>query len=248
MPGTALKYGSAYRRAKIYINISFISFFHARPDFYSLCDYVTEARHQLQDNAHNPSTQSNNMKKLSALIIIGFLPFNSALAVDTEQLTQTSRAAAKALGGELKSTLQASMKASGPVDSIVVCNVDAPNIAKKVSEDKGLRVARTSLKFRNQANKPDAWEKSVLEQFEQRKANGEPIKTLEFSEVSEIDGRKVFRYMKAIPTGDVCLKCHGTNIAEPVAARINSLYPNDKATGFSKGDIRGAFTVTQTIN
>jgi hypothetical protein len=140
------------------------------------------------------------------------------------------------------------MKASGPVDSITVCNIDAPNIAKKVSTDKGMKVARTSLKFRNQSNQPDAWEKSVLEQFQQRKEKGEAVKTLEFSEVSEVDGKKVFRYMKAIPTGDVCLKCHGSNIAEPVSAKINSLYPNDKATGFKKGDIRGAFTVTQTIN
>ena len=188
------------------------------------------------------------MKKLSLFIIIGLFPFSQAMAVDTEQLTQKSRAAAKALGGELKATLQASMKASGPVDSIAVCNVDAPNIAKKVSTDKGMKVARTSLKFRNEANQPDAWEKAVLEQFEQRKAKGEPVKTMEFSEVTDVDGKKAFRYMKAIPTGDVCLKCHGGNIAEPVVSKLNSLYLNDKARGFNKGDIRGAFTVTQSIN
>jgi hypothetical protein len=188
------------------------------------------------------------MKKSIIFAIAAFIPFNQALATDTEQLTQNSRAAAKVLGGELKATLQASMKAGGPVDSITVCNIDAPNIANKVSTAKGMKVARTSLKFRNQSNQPDAWEKSVLEQFEQRKAKGEAIKTLEFSEVSDVDGKKTFRYMKAIPTGDVCLKCHGGNIAEPVSAKINSLYPNDKATGFNKGDIRGAFTVTQSIN
>ena len=188
------------------------------------------------------------MKILSAFFILGLLPFNSALAVDTEHLSQQSRAAAKALGSELKATLQAAMKASGPLDAITVCNVDAPNIAKRISAGKGMKVARTSLKFRNQTNSPDAWEKSVLNQFEQRKAKGEPVNNLEFSEVSEVGGRKVFRYMKAIPTGDVCLKCHGSNIAEPVAAKLNSLYPDDKATGFNKGDIRGAFTVIQDIN
>ncbi|MCK5359974.1 MAG: DUF3365 domain-containing protein [Gammaproteobacteria bacterium] len=188
------------------------------------------------------------MKKLSLLFIAALIPFNHALAVEPEQLTQNSRAAVKALGGELKATLQASMKANGPVDSITVCNIDAPNIAKKVSTDKGMKVARTSLKFRNETNQPDAWEKAVLEQFQQRKEKGEAVKTLDFSEVSDIDGKKVFRYMKAIPTGDVCLACHGENIKEPVSAKINSLYPDDKATGFNKGDIRGAFTVTQTIN
>ena len=188
------------------------------------------------------------MKKIFAYIIISFLPFSQALAVDTEQLTQKSRAAIKALGGELKSTLQASMKAKGPIDSISVCNTEAPEISNKISEAKGLSVARTSLKYRNQENKPDEWEKSVLEQFEQRKAKGEAVKPMDYSELTEIGGKKVFRYMKAIPTAEVCLKCHGSNVALPIAAKINSLYPDDKATGFKKGDIRGAFTVIQPIN
>lgn len=188
------------------------------------------------------------MKKISFFIIIGLLPFSQAMAVDTEQLTQSSRAAVKALGGELKNTLQTSMKANGPVESITLCHSVAMPITNTISTAQSMKVARTSLKYRNQDNKPDAWEQSVLEQFEQRKSSGEDVEKMEFGEVSELDGKQVFRYMKAIPAGDVCLKCHGENIAEPVAARINSLYPADMATGFKKGDIRGAFTVIQTIN
>jgi hypothetical protein len=188
------------------------------------------------------------MKKLFAYIIISLLSVSQALAADTEQLREKSRAAAKALGGELKSTLQASMKASGPIESISMCQVKAPEIANKISQSKGMKVARTSLKYRNQANKPDAWEKSVLEKFEQRKAKGEAVKTIEFSELTEQNGETVFRYMKAIPTSEVCLSCHGSNVPQPVASKINSLYPDDKATGFNKGDIRGAFSVTLSVN
>lgn len=186
------------------------------------------------------------MKKILAYIIISFIPFSQALAVDTEQLTQNSRIAVKALGSELKSILQASMKASGPVDSISVCNIEAPQISNNISKAKGMSVARTSLKYRNQENKPDDWEKSVLEQFEQRKAKGEDVKTMEFSELTEDKGKKVFRYMKAIPTAEVCLKCHGNNVAQPIANKINSLYPDDKATGYNLGDIRGAFSIIQS--
>ena len=187
------------------------------------------------------------MKKLAAYFILAVLPFSQALAVDTKQLTQDSRTAVKTLGGQLKSTLQTSMKADGPVKSVAMCQLEAPKIADKVTKDQGMSVARTSLKYRNTENKPDDWEKSVLEQFEQRKAKGESVKTMEFSEVMEQDGKKEFRYMKAIPTAEVCLKCHGSDVAEPIANRINSLYPDDKATGFKEGDIRGAFTVTQDI-
>ncbi len=51
--------------------------------------------------------------------------------------------------------------------------------------------------------------------------------------------------MKAIPTGPLCLACHGETLAAPVAEKIGELYPADKATGFREGDIRGAFVVTK---
>lgn len=187
------------------------------------------------------------MKKLPLVVFVGFLPFGTSWAVDTEKMTKDSREAIKMLGGELKATLQSSMKANGPLESISVCNIEASKIASRISKEKGLTVGRTSLKQRNVANKPDAWEKSVLEQFEDRKAAGENPKDLDYSEVVDYDDGKAFRYMKAIPTGDVCLSCHGTNIAEPLAKKITSIYPDDKATGFNKGDIRGAFTVITPI-
>lgn len=188
------------------------------------------------------------MRKITAYMIVSLLPLGQVQAVDINQQEQKSRAAIKMLAEELKSTLQASMKANGTLESVAVCRVEAPKIAEKVSQQNGISVARTSLRYRNQANKPDAWERSVLEQFEQRKIKGEEVDTLDFSEVTELDGKNVFRYMKAIPTAEICLSCHGSNIPEPLAAKINSLYPDDNATGFSLGDIRGAFTAIQTVD
>lgn len=188
------------------------------------------------------------MKKLSVYLIIGFMPFSQLLAAETEQLTQNSRIAIQALGSELKQTLQSSIKTKGPIESIAVCQLEAPKIASRISEENQLSISRTSLKVRNPANKPDAWEKTVLKQFEQRKVKGEAVKSLDYSEVTVKDGQKVFRYMKAIPTGEVCLMCHGTNVSQPLTAKIESLYPDDKATGFKAGDIRGAFTVIQAMD
>jgi hypothetical protein len=187
------------------------------------------------------------MKKFTAIVLASLLPISISWAADTEKMTKDSREAIKMLGGELKATLQASMKANGPIESISVCNIEAMKISQRISEEKGLNVGRTSLKHRNIANKPDAWEKSVLEQFEKRKAAGESPKDMDYSEVVDYEDGKAFRYMKAIPTGDVCLSCHGTTIAEPLVKKITSIYPDDKATGFNKGDIRGAFTVITPI-
>ena len=66
---------------------------------------------------------------------------------------------------------------------------------------------------------------------------------IDHAEIVEIDGAKRFRYMKAIPTGGVCVACHGASLNPKVAAKLDSLYPGDKARGFKPGDIRGAFTV-----
>ena len=49
--------------------------------------------------------------------------------------------------------------------------------------------------------------------------------------------------MKAIPTGKPCLTCHGAEIKSNIVAKINELYPYDKAKNFKVGDIRGAFSV-----
>jgi len=181
-------------------------------------------------------------------IIITLLSFTLAHASDTEQLTAESRAAVKALATELKATLKASMKSEGPLAAISVCYTKALILAEEISAEKSMKVARTSLRTRNDANAPDLWESFVLEQFEKRKEAGEAIKTLEYSEITQRNGDRVFRYMKAIPTDDVCLMCHGQHIPDNLSVKLKEFYPNDKATGFSKGDIRGAFTVTRVID
>ena len=187
------------------------------------------------------------MKKHYLLVIAGLLATSLVHAENTDQLTNETRSAIKALGAELKATLQSSMKAEGPLKAISVCNTEAPKLAAKVSAEKGMEVGRTSLKVRNELNAPDQWELSVMEQFEHRKAEGEPVNMIEYSEVMQHNGNKVFRYMKAIPTDDVCLMCHGEQIPENLSTELKRLYPNDQATGFKKGDIRGAFTAVKIL-
>ena len=182
-------------------------------------------------------------------ILLGaILGISSVTAMaDNEMMIKQSRQAVKALATELKAELMAAMQSAGPNEAIKVCNTRAPQISKKISEQQGLSVRRTSLKTRNSDNKADDWEHSVLQQFEQRKRDGEPVKTLEYSQITEYQGKRAFRYMKAIPAGEVCMTCHGENISQELRARIRQLYPEDKATGFRVGDIRGAFTVVKPL-
>lgn len=150
--------------------------------------------------------------------------------------------------GNLKGELEQAMKAGGPVNAINVCKGRAPMIAHETSAKYGWDVGRTSLKLRNAAvNKPDDWELGVLKQFEERKAKGEDVTSMDYTEVVDQGGKKTFRYMKAIPTQDLCLNCHGAEIKPEVAAELDKLYPGDEARGFKVGDIRGAFTLSKPL-
>ena len=53
--------------------------------------------------------------------------------------------------------------------------------------------------------------------------------------------------MKAIPTADLCLACHGESINPDIAAAIDEAYPEDQARGFKSGDIRGAFSLSKPL-
>ena len=155
-----------------------------------------------------------------------------------------ARGAVKGLAESLRPALVEALKAGGPVAAIEACQSAAPGIADKQSETHGLKVGRTALLVRNPGNAPDAWERKVLESFAAKIEAGTAPDTLDVAETVEENGRKTFRYMKAIPmAAEPCMACHGTELKPEIAAEIAKRYPQDKAVGFTPGKLRGAFTV-----
>jgi hypothetical protein len=55
-------------------------------------------------------------------------------------------------------------------------------------------------------------------------------------------------YVEPIGIKPLCLACHGEALAPDVAARIGELYPKDRATGFTEGDLRGVFWVEYPVS
>lgn len=169
-----------------------------------------------------------------------------AFSAHADPRVDEARALVKEFASSLQGELKQAMKAGGAIQAIEVCHSRAPEIAAELSTREGWEVARTSLKRRNAGNAPDAWEREVLQQFEARKAAGEPPAQIEYSETVSEGGETVFRYMKAIPTQQVCLACHGGDAVAPeVADRIATYYPDDQARGYAEGDLRGAFSLTR---
>ena len=168
--------------------------------------------------------------------------------VDTEAEISAAKTSIKQFAVALKTELKAAMQAGGPVAAIGVCNEKAIPITQQVSTEQGIMLTRVSLKNRNPDNAPNEWQTSVLEDFEARKAAGSDVGSIAWSETVTVDGVQEFRFMKAIPTAAVCLACHGSNLAPEVSQALAELYPKDLATGFSEGDIRGAFVATRTLS
>ena len=167
-------------------------------------------------------------------------------AAALEAFAQESRATVKSFAGSLQGALKGAIQEGGPAHAIPVCNLKAPEIAKGLSVE-GRKVGRTSHRVRNPDNAPDAWEAGILEDFMARAAAGEDLKTMEQTAVVEGAEGPTLRYMKAIPVGEVCLACHGGEIAPEIQARLDETYPEDQATGFALGELRGAFSISKPL-
>lgn len=149
-----------------------------------------------------------------------------------------SRAIASEFQQSLGSALKGAMAEGGPVHALDVCQQQAPAIADAVSTAHGAEVGRTALRVRNPANAPDEEATAVLKEFQARLAAGEAAP----EHFERRDGGSA-RYMKAIVMQPMCTVCHGAALAEPVAQDIAARYPEDEATGFEPGELRGAFLI-----
>lgn len=166
-------------------------------------------------------------------------------------LMTEARAAATSLPPRLVTALNEEIARSGPEGAIPVCRDMAPKMAKEIVASTGWQLKRVTLKARNpERATPDAWERKVLEEFDRRAAAGENPAKLEKGEmVEQADGTRAFRYAKALPTQPLCLNCHGAadKLTPAVKARLAEHYPQDRATGYSEGQIRGAIVATKPL-
>ncbi|MBI5899906.1 MAG: DUF3365 domain-containing protein [Rhodocyclales bacterium] len=171
-----------------------------------------------------------------------------ALADDSALIAETKKTAL-AIPPKLLQMLQEEIDKGDYHGAIAACNDKAPKMAATASQNTGWAIRRVSLKNRNPKAVPDAWERAALEDFDRRRATGEPGATLEKAEIVSEGEKRVLRYMKALPTQGLCLNCHGAEdkLAPAVKVRLTELYPNDKATGYSEGQIRGALTVKRPL-
>ena len=145
--------------------------------------------------------------------------------------------------------MQTAVSEQGPVGAISVCKEKAPQLLQDMRRQTGWIIRRVSLKTRNPATgTPDAWETRQLAGFNIQVANG--AKQLEVGEVvTAPDGKRSYRYMKALPVVEVCLSCHGDvdSLSADLKTALARDYPHDRATGYATGQVRGALSVIRPL-
>ena len=53
--------------------------------------------------------------------------------------------------------------------------------------------------------------------------------------------------MQAQGAEAICLTCHGENLAQPVIDALQQYYPDDMATGYQLGQVRGAISLSREM-
>ncbi len=176
------------------------------------------------------------MKILALAQALALALHGAPLAADTvaEQGAAQLLPFKKQLMGALKAGLE-----EGPDSAIDACRVQAPAIAASLSAD-DVRIGRTSHRLRNPANAGPAWATAVLETYLEQAGDWAP-------QVVAL-GEGQAGYVEPIVTQPLCLACHGSDLAPPVAEALAKHYPEDRATGFGEGDLRGVFWVSFTAD
>jgi len=157
--------------------------------------------------------------------------------VDDPDAVAAQRARADAARGamfaSLLGELMAAIDAGGHASAIDVCAERAPAIAREVADTQGVRIGRTSHRLRNPDNRVPAWAADAVD----RRA-AEPVELID-------DATGTFATLTPIRLAPPCLACHGPAdaLADGVVDALAGRYPDDTATGFAEGDLRGWFWV-----
>lgn len=146
--------------------------------------------------------------------------------------------------GRLKPELKAAIAEGGTAGAIGRCHSVSPELAALLSREfaadrnRSFTVRRVSDRPRNPDHAPDKFEARVIAEWQAELKAGREIEAVAHQTSQGL------RVMQPIRAGAVCLACHGApeTIETETRARLKELYPDDSATGYRAGDLRGAFS------
>lgn len=182
---------------------------------------------------------------LGALLIAACAPkAEQPAAADLQLARQAAAVFDQLLRREITARLE---RGEDPVAVYMAYADHAPDWAREISNRMEVDFSRTAIGPRNPANAPDDWERRQLETFNFLMESGLDPDMFEMSEIVEENGQTVFRWIQPVRMLDTCLTCHGENIPEKIKLLLAQEYPLDEASGYSEGQIGGAYSVRKVL-
>ena len=147
----------------------------------------------------------------------------------------------KGIKSELGKNLLGAIKEKGTLGAIGFCHTKAIPITKTKMKELNASIKRATDKPRNPNNLATDEEMTYVKSFKKALSLGKKLKPF----LVEKDDK--YHYYAPIVTNQMCMQCHGNTksaITKEVQDKIDSLYPHDKAKGYSPNEIRGIFSIS----
>ncbi len=141
----------------------------------------------------------------------------------------------------LSTKLNGSLAKSGVEGAIGYCNMAAYPLTDTLSQMYNCSIRRATRRPRNPQNRANEYEFAILDNWEKDLKNGVALVAV----VQELSPDTVM-YYGPIRIQPLCLNCHGkvgTDVTPEIATQLLGLYPEDQATGYSLGDLRGMWSI-----
>ena len=152
---------------------------------------------------------------------------------------QLTKADFKKIAEETKKNLVTNLtqkiSEKGAENALEFCNVNAIPLTKQLEDQHDVMIKRVSDKNRNPDNVANETERKYIDFFKEQLVLKQKLE-------AKFDNGVFYA---PITTNSMCLQCHGSekDIKPETLAKIKSLYPNDKATGYQKNEMRGLMVI-----
>lgn len=134
------------------------------------------------------------------------------VSLDSTYVRTKGEEIAGALIKTLLGELQNSINQKGLKGSVSYCSERAIPLTDSLSKAYGVKIKRTSFKFRNPKNKPDKMEERALRFFETAINGGK--KPEYYIQTFMRGNQTIYRYYKPLFVAPLCLNCHGKEVSE----------------------------------
>ncbi len=168
------------------------------------------------------------------------IPAEETKAPGIKRVEEIGNKIIKRLTKKMTRELKGAITENGFSDALSYCHTKAASIVKDITNEfKDISVKRVTDRPRNPKDKLDDYDILAFNYFKTHRVKKS------YTILIKRGKKRYYRYYQPIYIKSLCLGCHGKKdkIEKGVLDRLKKYYPDDMATGYKKGDLRGLFRV-----